>query len=186
MPCAIHGMGSCPYPVAQRQPVLSSLDMREGEEGLTDEDDVVEVAVAEEEDDDKLVEVIPVPDTTPPQPAYKQSAWIRIGPRGQPTKTLVSWSGARETARISLETRSEVWPPPPPSPGRAIHNEPPSPQPVNGALSTAPLPQDPTTATESPPLWSPLRGRMLRRFAHLTKPSRPGHKSGAWDLPHQP
>jgi hypothetical protein len=54
--------------------VLSSPSMREGEEGVTDEDDVVEVAVAEE--DDEPIEVIPVPDSTPPQPAYKQTTQI--------------------------------------------------------------------------------------------------------------
>jgi hypothetical protein len=80
--CAIHGMGPCPYPVAQRQPVLSSSGMREGEEGVVDADDVVEVTIVEEEDDDEPVKVIPVPDPTPPRPAYKQSVRIRIGPRG--------------------------------------------------------------------------------------------------------
>jgi hypothetical protein len=62
-PCTIHGMGLCSYPVAQRQPVLSSLGMREEEEGFTDEGEVVKVVVAEEEDDDKSVEVIPEPDS---------------------------------------------------------------------------------------------------------------------------
>jgi hypothetical protein len=76
-PCAIHGMSSGPYPVAPRKTVLSSPSPREGEEGVADvedmvevvvaeEDDVVEVAVAEEEDDGKLVKVIPVPDSPPP------------------------------------------------------------------------------------------------------------------------
>jgi hypothetical protein len=56
--------------------------MREGEEGVTDvedvvevivaeEDDMVEVAVAEEEDDDGLVKVISVPDSPPTRPTYK-------------------------------------------------------------------------------------------------------------------
>jgi hypothetical protein len=81
-PCAIHGMGPCPYPIAQRQPVLSPPGMREGEEGVTDvedvvevivaeEDDMVEVAVAEEEDDDGLVKVISMPDSPPTRPTYK-------------------------------------------------------------------------------------------------------------------
>jgi hypothetical protein len=56
-------MGLCSYPVAQRQPVLSSLGMREEEEGFTDEGEVVKVVVAEEEDDDESVEVIPEPDS---------------------------------------------------------------------------------------------------------------------------
>jgi hypothetical protein len=70
--------------------VLSSSGMREGEEGVTDvedvvevvvtkEDDMVEVAVVEEDDDD-LVEVIPVTDPSPPRPAYKQTTQIWIGP----------------------------------------------------------------------------------------------------------
>jgi hypothetical protein len=37
-PCAIHGMGSCPYPVAQRQPVFSSPGEGEGE-GVTEEEE---------------------------------------------------------------------------------------------------------------------------------------------------
>jgi hypothetical protein len=49
-PYARHGMGLCPYPVAQSQPVLSSPGMREGEEGVTDVEDVVEVTVAKEDD----------------------------------------------------------------------------------------------------------------------------------------
>jgi hypothetical protein len=64
-PRAIHGMGSCPYPIALRQLMLSSLGMREGEEGVVDVEDVVEVTVAEEEDDDKWVEVISVLDSPP-------------------------------------------------------------------------------------------------------------------------
>jgi hypothetical protein len=64
-PCAIHGMGLCPYLVAQRQPVLSSLGMREGEEGITDVEDIVKVTVAEDEDDDGPVEVIPMLDSPP-------------------------------------------------------------------------------------------------------------------------
>jgi hypothetical protein len=44
--------------------VLSSPGMREGEEEVIDEDNVVEVAIAEVEDDDEPVEVILVPDST--------------------------------------------------------------------------------------------------------------------------
>jgi hypothetical protein len=101
--------------------------MREGEEGvinvedmvevtIVEEDDVVEVVVIEEEDDDDPVEVILVTDPSPPQPAYKQTTWIQIGPRGRPTGTLAPWTGAREASRISPEVRSEVWPLPPPPP----------------------------------------------------------------------
>jgi hypothetical protein len=93
MPYAIHGMGSCPYSVVQRQQVLSSLGMREGEEGVAnvedvvdvvvaEEDDVVEVTVAEEEDDDGPIKVIPVPNSPPTQSAYKQTSLARIGPWG--------------------------------------------------------------------------------------------------------
>jgi hypothetical protein len=64
-------MGPCPYLVVQRQPVLSSSGMREGEEGVIDYDDVVEVIVVEEEDDDEPIKVILVPDCTPPRLAYK-------------------------------------------------------------------------------------------------------------------
>jgi hypothetical protein len=63
MPYAIHGMGTRPYPVAQRQLVLSSPSMREGEEEVADENDVVEVAIVEE--DDEPIKVISVPDSTP-------------------------------------------------------------------------------------------------------------------------
>jgi hypothetical protein len=98
--------------------VLSTPGMREGEEGVSDvedvvkvavteEDDMVEVAIVEEEDDNDPVEVIPVIDPSPPRPAYKQTSRIQIGPQGQPT-------GAREAVQISPETGSEVWPPPPP------------------------------------------------------------------------
>jgi hypothetical protein len=93
LPYAIYDMGMCPYSVAQRQSVLSSPGMREGEEGVADvedvvvvavveEDDGVEVVVAEEEDDDRPVKVIPVPESPPTRPTYKQTTWIRIGPWG--------------------------------------------------------------------------------------------------------
>jgi hypothetical protein len=173
MPYAIQSMGSCPYPVAQRQPVLSSPGMREGEEGLDDEDDVVDVAVAEE--DNEPIEVIPVPDSTPPQQAYKQTAQIRIGPRGRPTKTLALRMSAREASLNSPETISVVWPPPPPPPpSRPVTTAPPPPS--SGTSSTALPPQDPATVSEEPPLQSPIGGRILHRFAHLMKPSRPGHR----------
>jgi hypothetical protein len=49
--------------------MLSSLGMREGEEGVVDVEDVVEVTVAEEEEDDKWVKVISVPDSPPTRSA---------------------------------------------------------------------------------------------------------------------
>jgi hypothetical protein len=39
--------------------------MREGEEGITDVEDIVKVTVAEDEDDDGPVEVIPMLDSPP-------------------------------------------------------------------------------------------------------------------------
>jgi hypothetical protein len=158
-PCAIHSMGPCLYLVVQRQPVLSSPGMREGEEGVADADDVVEVTIAEEEEDDEPVEVILVPDPTPPRLAYKQTTQIRIGPWGRPTRTLALRTGAREVDQISSETRSEVWLPPPPSPpGRAVCNEPPPP-PSTVAMTPPPLQQEHITP---PPLLSPIGGRILR------------------------
>jgi hypothetical protein len=50
--------------------MLSSPSSRVGEEGVTTAEDVVEVAVTEEDDDDEPVEVIPVP-ASPPRPTYK-------------------------------------------------------------------------------------------------------------------
>jgi hypothetical protein len=158
-PYAIHSMGPCLYPVVQRQPVLSSPGMREGEEGVADADDVVKVTIAEEEDDDEPVEVILVPDPTPPQLEYKQTAQIRIGPRGRPTRTLALRTDAREVDQISSETRSEVWLPPPPSPpGRAVCNEPPPP-PLTVSMTPPPLQQEHITP---PPLLSPIGGHILR------------------------
>jgi hypothetical protein len=55
---------------------------REGEEGYADVEDVVEVADVEEEDDDEPVEFIPVLESPPRRSVYKQTTWIRIGPRG--------------------------------------------------------------------------------------------------------
>jgi hypothetical protein len=120
-PCAIHGLGSCPYPVVRRRMVLSSPSTREGEregeeeEGVVDVEDVVEVVVAEEEDDEP-VEVIPVPESRPRRMTYKQRTRIRIGPWGQSTGPLAPRTNAREISRDSPEIGSAVWPPPPPSP----------------------------------------------------------------------
>jgi hypothetical protein len=95
LPCVIHGMGPCPYPVAQWQPVFSSPGDGEGEEEVVEEeedeaageeDDVVVIAVIDK--DDEPVKVIPVPESTPPRSSHKQTARIRIGPRGRPTGTL--------------------------------------------------------------------------------------------------
>jgi hypothetical protein len=175
-PCAIHGSGPCPYPVALRRSVLSSPSLREGgeegEEGVAAAEGVNEVAVAVEDDDDDLVEVIPVP-ASPARSTYKQMTRIRIGPRGRPTGTLASRTGAREVGRISPKIGSEVWPlPPPPPPNVAMTPSPPPPQ-----------QQDNTTP---PPLLSPVGGHILRRFAHLANPSHSGHRPGAWELPHRP
>jgi hypothetical protein len=123
-PYAIHVMGLCPYPIAPRQPVITSPGEGEGEEGVTEdgEDDMVVVTVVEK--DDELVEVIPVSNSTHPRPAYKQTTWIWIGPRGRPTRTLAQRTGAREAERISPEIGPEVWPPPPPlPPGGTIHTK---------------------------------------------------------------
>jgi hypothetical protein len=101
-------MGSCPYPVVLRQSLLSSLSPREGdregEEGVADVEDVVEVAVVEEEDDDEPVEVIPVHESPPRWPVYKQMTRIQIGPQGRPTETIASRTDAREACRDSPET----------------------------------------------------------------------------------
>jgi hypothetical protein len=188
-PCVIHGMGSCPYPVALWRSVLSSSSPREGEregeEGVTDVEDVVEVTVIEEEDDDEPVKVIPVLESPPRRSMYKQTTRIRIGPRGRPTGPLAPRTGAREAGWDSPETGSVVWlPPPPPPTSGAVTIAPPPP--LSGASTTAPPPQDTATANESPSLWSPIGGRILRCFTQLVKPSRPGHRPGAWDLPHQP
>jgi hypothetical protein len=79
-PYAIHRMGPCPYPVALRWSVLSSPSPREGEregeEGVVDVENVVEVTVVEEEDDDEPVEVILVPESPLRRQAYKQMAQI--------------------------------------------------------------------------------------------------------------
>jgi hypothetical protein len=177
-PCAIRGMGPCPYPIAQRQPVFTSPG--EGE-GVTEEeeDDMVVVAVVDK--DDEPVEVIPVPESMPPRPVYKQTAWIRIGPWGRPIGTLAPRMDARETSPNSYETESGMWPPPPSGPVTTV-----PPPPSSGTSNTAPPPQDPITANEQPPLRSSIWARILRRFTHLVKPSHLGHRPRAWDLPHRP
>jgi hypothetical protein len=71
--------------------VFSSPAMGEGEEGFADVEGMTEVTVTEEDDvamvsvtnkDDESVEVILVPDSSSPRPAYKQMARIWIGPQG--------------------------------------------------------------------------------------------------------
>jgi hypothetical protein len=121
-PCVVHGTGMCPYPVAQWQPMFSSPGDREGEEVIKEEDeaageeedDVVVIAIIDK--DDESVEVISVPESTPPRSSYKQMTRIRIGPCGRPTRTLASREGAREAGSDSPEAGSAVWPPPPPPP----------------------------------------------------------------------
>jgi hypothetical protein len=54
-PCAIHGTGPCPYPVAQWQPVSSSPSEGEGEEVVIGEE---EDEAAEEEDGVVVVAII--------------------------------------------------------------------------------------------------------------------------------
>jgi hypothetical protein len=75
-------MGLCPYLVAQRQPVFSSPGEGEGEEGITkeEEDDMVMVVIVDK--DDEPIEVIPVPESTPLRPPYKQTTRIQISPQG--------------------------------------------------------------------------------------------------------
>jgi hypothetical protein len=150
-----HGLGMCPYPVALRQTVLSSLSSREGgeegEEGVATTGGEDGVAAAVEDDDNEPVKVILVLES-PPRMVYKQTAWIRIGRRGRRTRTLEPRFGAREAGHGSPETGSEVWPPPPPPPSSVIRITTMPPPPSSGASSTTPPPQDPTAATESPPL----------------------------------
>jgi hypothetical protein len=81
-PYAILSLGAAPYPVTLNILVLSSLSLREGEEGVAAAKGVVEVAIAEEDDDDEPIEVIPVLESLQPRLAYKQTVWIRISPRG--------------------------------------------------------------------------------------------------------
>jgi hypothetical protein len=155
-PCIIHGTGMCPYPVTQWQPVSSSSGKgggeevdREEEEVIKEEEDVVIIVVVDK--DDEPIEVISVPESTPPRSMYKQMARIWIDPRGRPTGTLAPREGAREAGSNSPEVRSVVWPPPPPPPpsGPATTMPPP---PSSGDSSTALPPQDPAVASEQPPL----------------------------------
>jgi hypothetical protein len=55
---------------------LSSPSSREGEEGVIVAVDVVEVAAAEEDDNDKSVEVIPVLESLPRRSMYKKTTQI--------------------------------------------------------------------------------------------------------------
>jgi hypothetical protein len=73
-------MGPCPYSIAQRQLVFTSPSEGEGEEGVAEEeeDDVIMVAVVDK--DDEPVKVIPVPESTPLRPSYKQTTRIQISP----------------------------------------------------------------------------------------------------------
>jgi hypothetical protein len=187
-PCAIHGLGPCPYLVALRRSVLSSPSPREGEregeEGVADVEGVVEVTAVEEEDDDELVEVTLVPESPPRRPTYKHTSRIQISPWGQLTGTQAARTGARETGQISPETGSEVWPlPPPPPPGGAVRTEPPPPQLTVAMTPPPPLQQESTTP---PPLLNHVVGRILHQFAHLVNPGRPGRRLGACELPHRP
>jgi hypothetical protein len=61
-------MDPCLYPVAQSQLVFTSPGEGEGGVVEEEEDDVVVVAVVDK--NDELVEVIPVPESTPPRPVY--------------------------------------------------------------------------------------------------------------------
>jgi hypothetical protein len=69
-------MGMGPYPITLRRSVLSSPSLREGEEGVVDVEDVVEVVIAKEEDDDEPIEVIPMLESPPRRPTYKQMAHL--------------------------------------------------------------------------------------------------------------
>jgi hypothetical protein len=192
-PCAIHGLGPCPHPVALRRSVLSSLSPREGgeegEEGVTTLEGVDEVAVVMEDDDDEPVKVIPVPES-PPRPKYKQTARIQIGPRGRPIETLEPQTGASEASWVSPETGSEVWPPPAPPPmSGTVRTESPPPLPTIAMTPPPPPPPPPPLHQEHttpPPLLSPIGGRILCQFAQLANPSRLGHRSGVWEIPRWP
>jgi hypothetical protein len=153
--------------------VSPSLGEGEGEEVVIEEedDDVVIVAVIDK--DDESVEVILMPESTPPRSSYKQTTRIWISPQGRPIETLAPREGAKEGGLESLEARFVVWPPPPPPPSSGDSN------------NAAPA-QDPTTVDEKPPLRSHIGGQILHRFTHLVKSSRPGHRLGAWDFPHRP
>jgi hypothetical protein len=57
--------------------------VEEEDEAAREEDDVVII-----DKDGKMVEVIPIPESTPLRSPYKQTARIRIGPWDRPTGTL--------------------------------------------------------------------------------------------------
>jgi hypothetical protein len=96
----------------------------EGEEGVSVTEGGDEVTIVLKDNNDEPVEVIPVPES-PTRLAYKQTARIRIGPRGRPTGTLALQISARVAGWDSTETKSAVWPPPPPpSPGDAVRTKP--------------------------------------------------------------
>jgi hypothetical protein len=130
---------------------LSSLSPREGGEG---------VDVAEEDDEEDLIEIVRVPDF-PPGSAPRRTTRIQVGAQGQPTGTLSPRSRAGEPDGRSPVTRSMVWPsaPPPPSSGASTNATPPPPQ------------EEPTSTTTPPPLQSPIRGWIIRWFSHLANPS---------------
>jgi hypothetical protein len=73
-PCAIHGLGLCPYPVVLRQTMLSPPSSREGgeegEEGVAATEGEEGVAAAVEEDDDEPIEVVLVFES-PPRSTYR-------------------------------------------------------------------------------------------------------------------
>jgi hypothetical protein len=122
--------------------VFSSPGDGEGEEEVIEEE---EDEAAEEEEDDVVivtigvVEVIPVPESTPPRSPYKQMTRIRISPQGRPIRTLALREGTREVGPDSPEVGSAVWPPPTPPPlsGPVTTTPPP---PSSGDSSTAPPP----------------------------------------------
>jgi hypothetical protein len=182
--------------------------MRDGEEGVTDEDDVVEVAVVEE--DDELIKVIPVLDSTPPRQAYKQMARIWISPRGS-----THWNPSTKDECKGIQPglpRYRIYRVATAATTGSTHQNPSTKDECNG--SRPGLPKDricrvaattiskrtghhrttttverrpehhTATASEQPPLRSPIEGRILRRFTHLMKLSHPGRRPGAWDLPH--
>jgi hypothetical protein len=133
-PYAIHGWGPCPYPVVTRRIELSLPSLREGGEG---------VAVAEEDDEEDPVEIIPVLGS-PPRPAPRHMTRIQVGVQGRPTGTLAPRSEVREVDWWSPVSRSDVWPPPPPPPSDTM------------TPTLPPLQQE--EITTPPPLLSPVGG----------------------------
>jgi hypothetical protein len=81
-PCAIHGWGTCPYPVASRWLDLSSPSQREGGEGITTADE-------------DPIEIYSVLDS-PSRLALRHITLIQVGAQGRPTGTLAPRSGARK------------------------------------------------------------------------------------------